>query len=225
MAASLINTDFIRQHLTQAVLTVSGLSGVVLIFLPFMYDDVPALGSDTGFWVLAPCVILPFVIFAGYLRWLLTGHLSRWEKGLGYALALIGALGVHVAILSGWSWPPATDDWVGLLFLLAPLAAGAWFITQSLRGRISPAPTALVVMQVVYLVFALFWLTALAIDVPLDYVGSGGYLALVTVLVYTAQAALLVGGQPRKLLRLVPLALVWVLLLLSVGLSVWWERG
>jgi hypothetical protein len=57
MAASLINTDFIRQHLTQAVLTVSGLSGVVLIFLPFMYDDVPveyflewlpgALGSDT----------------------------------------------------------------------------------------------------------------------------------------------------------------------------------
>jgi hypothetical protein len=48
MAASLINTDFIRQHLTQAVLTVSGLSGVVLIFLPFMYDDVhwgPTRGS------------------------------------------------------------------------------------------------------------------------------------------------------------------------------------
>jgi hypothetical protein len=50
-------------------------------------------------------------------------------------------------------------------------------------------------------------------------VGSGAYLALVTVLAYTAQAALLVRGQRWKLLRLIPLALVWVLwvLLASIG--------
>jgi hypothetical protein len=33
---SLINTDFIRKHQAQAVLTVLGLSGVVLVFLPFV---------------------------------------------------------------------------------------------------------------------------------------------------------------------------------------------
>ncbi len=41
MAASIINTDFIRKHPAQAVLTVLGLSGVVLIFLPFVDDAVP----------------------------------------------------------------------------------------------------------------------------------------------------------------------------------------
>ena len=37
-----INTDFIRKHPAQLVLTVLGLSGVVLIFLPFVDDHVPA---------------------------------------------------------------------------------------------------------------------------------------------------------------------------------------
>jgi hypothetical protein len=56
--------------------------------------------------------------------------------------------------------------------------------------------------------FALFWLIGLALEATtLDEVGSGAYLALVTVLAYTAQAALLVRGQRWKLLRLIPLAL------------------
>ena len=41
MAASIINTDFARTHVTQTVLTVLGLSGVVAVFLPFVYDYVP----------------------------------------------------------------------------------------------------------------------------------------------------------------------------------------
>ena len=45
MATSMINTDFIRKHPAQAVLTVLGLSGVVLIFLPFIYDSGRLKGS------------------------------------------------------------------------------------------------------------------------------------------------------------------------------------
>jgi len=41
MAASMINTDFIRKHPAQAVLTVLGLSGVATIFLPFIVGYVP----------------------------------------------------------------------------------------------------------------------------------------------------------------------------------------
>ncbi len=54
-------------------------------------------------------------------------------------------------------------------------------------------------------------------------IGIGAYLAFLTVIVYTAQAALSVLGQRRVLLRLLPLALIWVS---AVALSVWtWIEG
>ncbi len=55
-------------------------------------------------------------------------------------------------------------------------------------------------------------------------IGIGAYLAFLTVLVYTAQAALSVLGQRRVLLRLLPLALIWVSS--SVATFVWvWIEG
>ncbi len=94
MAASMINTDFIQKHPAQAVLTVLGLSGVVLLFLPFFDGEVPAVGFldllppplppfgsfDELFWWLAPAVLFPFAISAGYLRWLLTGNMPSMMK-------------------------------------------------------------------------------------------------------------------------------------------------
>ncbi len=83
MAASMINTDFIRKHPAQTVLTVLGLSGVATIFLPFIFSNVPVEvfleELDELFWLtlLGPFVVLPFFISAGYLRWVLTGGLSR----------------------------------------------------------------------------------------------------------------------------------------------------
>lgn len=206
----------LRQHPTQAALTVLGLSAVATVFLPFVdtYAPLRAVldppGDDLFFRVLVgPCVVLPFFIFTGYVRWLLTGYLSRWERALGYALALIGALGVPVLFFYDPSWPPRTEDWLFLFFFLVPIAANAWFIAQSERNDTSSAPPALAAMQIVYLVFALFWLTNLITDHWLDGPGSGAYLAAVTVLVYTLQAALLVRGKRWKLLKLIPLALVW----------------
>ena len=40
-------------------------------------------------------------------------------------------------------------------------------------------------------------------------IGIGAYLAVLAVLVYTAQVALSVQDQPRLWLRLLPLGLVW----------------
>ncbi len=88
------------------------------------------------------------------------------------------------------------------------LAAGAWFIVQNLRHQVPPGYfklTALVALQLAYLPIALFWL--LFVIIASD--SGGAYLALLTVLVYTAQAALSVRGQPWLLLRLLPLGLVW----------------
>ena len=109
------------------------------------------------------------------------------------------------------------------------LGAGAWFIVQNLRHEAPPTLTALVAMQLAYLPFALGWLVVfLVVDRIEDYadmfdIPIGAYLAFLTVLVYTAQAALSVLGQRRVLLRLLPLALIWVS---AVALFVWvWIEG
>lgn len=122
MTASIINTDFIRKHPAQAVLTVLGLSGVALVFLPFTYDVVPVsvflelppplppfrgiLNFGKIVWHVIPFVVLPFAISAGYLRWLLTGRSSRGEAGLGYTLALIAACVLVLVIFVDWL------DWI-----------------------------------------------------------------------------------------------------------------
>ncbi len=218
MAVSLINTDLIRKHPAQAVLTVLGLSGVVLIFLPFIYDDVPMEAFLEYLFLLAllgPCVVLPFFISAGYLRWLFTGGLSRWEGGLGYALALIVVVLFSLLVIQGW-WESESSvrDFPVFAFLALGLGAGAWFVIQNLRHEALPTLTALVAMQLAYLPFALGWLAVGPVTALIEGgafgIGIGAYLAFLTVLVYTAQAALSLRGQPRLWLRLLPLGLVWV---------------
>ncbi len=235
MASSMINTDFIRKHSAQAVLTVLGLSGVATIFLPFIYGYVPVgyfledLENQSIFALLGPCVVLPFFISAGYLRWVLTGELSRWEGWVGYALALIVVFLLSVLIIQDW-WESGFDNnEVSLIFafLTLGLGAGAWFVIQNLRHGAPPILAALVALQLAYLPFALFWLvfllTALIKGDAFSIIGIAAYLAFLTVLVYTAQAALSVLGQRRVLLRLLPLALIWVS---AVALFVWtWIEG
>ncbi len=232
MATSLINTDFIRKHLAQAVLTVLGLSGVVLVFLPFAYDTVPAtffldslppplppvreylFVSPLLFWWVTPFVLLPFAISAGYLRWLLTGRLSRAEAGVGYALALIAACSLVLVELVDWLG--SHDDWLPVVYFVIAFGAGARFVIQNLRTATPPAPNALVAMQVVYLPVALA-LISLGLD---NDPQIGLYLAIVTVLVYSAQIVMAAKRSWHSLIFFVPLALVWV------GLLVWvWLEG
>ena len=212
MAASIINTDFIRTHRAQTVLTVLGLSGVVLAVWPF-FDGDALVGELVESWddaraaLLYPYAGLPFFIFAGYLRWLLTGHLSRVERGFGYALALV-VIVLLSRLIKEVGWGPGWGDerWV-LAFLALGLGAGTWFVIQNLRHGARSALTALVAMQLAYLPFALGWLVFF-----IDGEGSMFYIgiAFLAILVYTAQAALSVRGQSRLYLRLLPLGLVWV---------------
>ena len=234
MAASMINTDFIRKHPAQAVLTVLGLSGVATIFLPFIVGYVPVevffegLEEQGMFALFGPFVVLPFFISAGYLRWLLTGGLSRWEGELGYALALIVVFLLSVFFIQDW-WESGFggDTWFFSAFFALGLGAGAWFVIQNLRHKAPLTLTALVALQLAYLPFAVFWLvfliTALIKGDAFSIIGIGAYLTLLAVIVYTAQAALSVLGQRRVLLRLLPLALIWVS---AVALFVWtWIEG
>lgn len=222
MTASLIHTDFIRQDRVQAAVTVLGLSAVALIFLPFIDGEVPVehfldgLDDLVMLALLGPCVVLPFAISAGYLRWLLTGGLSRWESAVGYALAMIVVvLFSFLALQALWESALHLRDLPFPASLALGLGAGTWFVIQNLRHETPPTLTALVTMQLAYLPFALGWLTAIGpFGAPIagDYwadVDIGGWLAVLAVLVYTAQAVLLVRRQPRWWLRVLPIGLVW----------------
>ncbi len=235
MAASIINTDFIRKHLAQTVLTVLGFSGVVLIFLPFTFgDEVPAtlffkwlppplppfrglFNVDALFWFLAPFVLSPLAISTGYLRWLLTGRLSCGEAVAGYAFALLAAGPlVLVEVVDAWG-RPAASVWVALVYLLIAFGAGAGFVIQNLRNATPSVPNALVAMQLVYLPIALFFIL---IAFSHGSVRIGLYFAIVTVLAYSAQIVMAAKRLRQALIFFVPLALVWA------GHFVWaWLEG
>ena len=230
IAAPTTNTPFIRTHPAQTVLTVLGLCGVVLIFLPFLKDfkdAAPAavflgflppplppfrglLNLGILFWWLAPLVVLPFAISAGHLRWLLTGRLSPGEAGAGYALALLAAGALVVVELVDW-WDSGTE--VGaVVYSLIAFGAGAAFVIQNLRTATPPVPNALAAMQVVYLPLAVFWLLFVFSE---GRVRIGWYLAIVTVLAYSAQIVMAAKRPWQALIFFVPLVLVWA------GLLVW----
>jgi hypothetical protein len=248
--AAIIHTDSIRQHPAQAALTVLGLSGVVLVFLPFevffFTPQVPIenfldflgdfefnLESLGGLGLGGPLVVLPFFISAGYVRWVLTAGLSRWEIWLGYALALIVVVLILLLSIQVW-WTDGFDGDYGLgficAFLVLGLGAGAWFVIQNLRRGASLGQMALVALQLAYLPLAICWLTVLPIsDLVVGQVSDvriGAYLAFLTVLIYTVQVALSVRGQRRFLLRLLPLAFNWgpcVALVVAENVGAWFK--
>ncbi len=240
MAASMINTDFIRKHPAQAVLTVLGLSGVVLVFLPFTENVLPIvfvlqptplppfrgiLNFGSVYWFAVPFVVLPFAISAGYLRWLLTGRLSRRVAAADYALALIAACVLVLVILvdwldsiackelysPGWCRDPfmALVPWQSVAYPLVAFSAGAGFVIQNVRNATRSGPNALVAMQVVYLPLALFLILG-----GLDGPQIGCYLTIVPVLAYSAQIVMAAKRLWQALIFFVPFGLVW-------GVLVW----
>lgn len=233
MVTFAINTHFIRKRPAQTALTILGLSGVALVFLPFVDGHVPIkalldeLDELLFLALLGPFVVLPIFISIGYLHWVLSGKLSRWESNVGYGFALMVIVLFALAVMQDWR-ESGLDMWLIFVLVAIGLGGGVWFVIQSLLYRSSSSCTALVAMQLAYLPFALGWLAVLPgnelindfdsiLDLPI-----GAYLAFLTALVYTVQAALLVHGQSRQALRLLPLSLAWlpwVGVLVSVSLE------
>lgn len=217
MVTFAINTHFLRKRPARVVLTILSLSGVVVVFLPFVDGVVPVaalLDQLDPPWLalLGPSVVLPFFISVGYLRWILIGRPSRWEEKVGYALAVTVAVLLSLVVIQVW-WESGLDheSWF-VLFLFVGLGAAAWFVIRNLRGK-PPAQSALVAMQLAYLPFTLGWLwgpVRVLIEGDTAGIGIGVYLAVVTTLVYTAQAALSVRGKTRLWLQVLPLGVVWL---------------
>ncbi len=228
IARSITNKSFIRTHPVQTVLTVLGLNGVLLIFLPFaarnrevyipavvFIEELPLSLPPFVFfgalsWWLAPFVLVPSAISAGYLRWLRIGQLSRGEEIAGYVFALLAACSIVLVEIADMvlRYQPVE---IGDFYALIIFGAGALFVIQNARSTVSPVPNSLVAMQVAYLPFAIVWILLVVIEDPRPLVGW--YLAVVTVLAYSVQIVLAAERPWQTLIFFAPLALAWGLLI------------
>jgi hypothetical protein len=175
----------------QIALTVIGLSGIILSFVPFTsgiapYEvilDEPFV--DLGLWFLvAPCVFLPILVSMGYVLWLITGRLPRWTMLASYVLAALfmcSSLAGLIYIYIDNSFDPNVLAMI-VLFALSFTIVG-WL---SIRG-IKQHSTAggVVAMQGVYAIQMTFW-----VMVALDDFEIGAWLAVISLLAYLAQIAL-----------------------------------
>ena len=174
----------------QIALTVIGLSGIILSFVPFTSGIAPyevildALIDYLGFWLLvAPCVFLPILVSMGYVLWLITGRLPRWTMLASYvfaALFMCSSLAGFIYIYIDYFDPDLLA--LNVLFALSFTIVG-WL---SIRG-IKQHSTAggLVAMQGVYAIQMTFW-----VIVALDDFEIGAWLAVISLLAYLAQIAL-----------------------------------
>jgi hypothetical protein len=171
----------------QIALTVIGLSGIILSFVPFTFGVAPyevILEEPIGdLWLLvAPCVFLPILVSMGYVLWLITGRLPRWTMLASYvfaALFMCSSLAGLIYLIND-SFDPTVLAMI-VLFALSFTIVG-WL---SIRG-IKQHSTAggLVAMQGVYAIQMTFW-----VMFALDDFEIGAWLAVISLLAYLAQIA------------------------------------
>jgi hypothetical protein len=200
----------------QIVLTLIGLSGIFLSFVPFTYDQIPldALFVDSvlsTLWALvAPCVILPIAVSIGYATWLIVGYLPRWLVTMNYALAVISAC-ANLAGL-GIEGPYETELIIMILLFVIAFANAAWLILQAV-----PSATeirSLVAMQAVYVFPMAFWVAFAQRDFQI-----GAWLGVVALLAYLPQITMAVKRRRQVLAIFIPI--VSIILLMTFTRQFW----
>ncbi len=200
----------------QIALTFIGLSGVVLSFVAFTGDIIPLTDVllDWGFsdelWLLvAPCVVLPFIISMGYALWLTTGRQSRWMVNTGYAFAALFACTSLKGIGLDSRYEPVL---MAMTFLFtAAFTSAAWLNIKGIRH--DSGVRGLVAMQSVYSVPMTFWI-AFAHYAQDDF-QSGAWLGVITLLAYLAQTTLVAKSRWSVLAAIVPMACIIALMKLT----------
>lgn len=189
----------------QAALTVLGLAGIAMSFVPFVLGVVPftevLLEPVDGLWIrTAPCILLPVLITPAYAAWLVKDRIPARVSTAALLLAGLFATGVLVrAAIYPESGDPMDIYYASALFLA--FAGAAWL---SLRGiRHDMQIRGLVAMQCVFIVSITFFVIAAFVE-GIQQIGA--WLALVTILVYFAQISLAVKRQVWMLALIVPIS-------------------
>ncbi len=186
-----------RTHhlMAHSVLTVVGMTGIAGLFLPFAFDYSPVCAAfDKDLWRVAlPFFLSPFV-FAGSVRWIMSGFFSRLERGIAYLVST----GTAAVTLSGYfdSKPPSSiQDWLSWSIPLATLGLGIYCMIRNSRALFREFKPVMA-MQVAYLANGLLCL--------IDLFGHwqvGAYLTLIATIMFLVQIILIFaesGGQSES---------------------------
>ena len=199
----------------QIALTLIGMSGIVLSFVSFTFDQIPfdTLLVEPGLnelWSLvAPCILLPVAVIIGYAIWLIMGQLPRWLVIANYAFAVLSAC-TSLAGLSGSGYETELITMI-LLFVIA-FASAAWLSVQGIAHN--SEIRSLVAMQGVYVVPMAFWVAFAQVDFQI-----GAWLGAVTLLAYSAQIAMAVKSRWLVLAIIIPI--VSIISLMTITWQFW----
>ena len=196
----------------QIALTLAGISGLVLPFVPFTYDVVPFTDVlldatlDDSLWQMAtPTILLPLLITAGYVARLLMKRAPPWidVTGYGWAFAAMFLFLVGAADDVGDS-----DHSLPIILLSATAFAGGIWLSL---GEGAARGDGLVALQAAYLAPTTFWI-AFALFNELEI---GAWLAVVAAFAYSMQVVSVATYRSRALVLFLPLAAQMVYLVIT----------
>lgn len=197
----------------QIALTVIGLSGIILSFVPFTGSITPLTDvlldwdiADSIWLLAAPCIILPFPISIGYAFWLTTGRFPRWASMASYVSSALLAVSSLAGLVIDWDWALQ-----GVLLFGAVLVGGVWLSIQGIQRE--SMVHGLVLMQTVFIVPMTYWLVLAFMYDGIKNLESGPWFGAVTLLTYLVQIALVAKRLTWILAVVVPMASLAMLML------------
>jgi hypothetical protein len=184
-----------HRSILQVLLAILGLAGIILIPLPFVYNESPLSQFESGLfkiWQLGLPFFLAVLATLFTIRWIISGRLSGFESAVGYVAGVVSAL-VTMSLYPSIR-PSKVQDWPALLPLMT-LIVGGYVVYGNWRKGLPHGLNAWVWLQVAYLANCLFSLEFIMDEGWIWQVGA--YLALLTAIVYVIQIILLCSRRGR----------------------------
>lgn len=188
MNTTTLNMPHRKAHI---LLTLSGLTGIVSLFLPFTFDVSPLYAlQEHSWWKLAAPFFLSVLVFVAAMRWIISGSFTAIWKAIVYFISVASAMITISFFFAGGASPSEFIEWSGLAVAVVVLLSGSWLVISKLIKQTSDVYCPLIALQVAYLANCLMCL------VIFFRVGSGGlgndwqigaWLSLITVIVYLLQ--------------------------------------
>jgi len=176
-------------------LSIAGLTGIAVLFLPFTFDISPLTAlQEQSYWkIAAPAFLAVFISFAA-VRWIISGSFSKAEVVIAYIVSTASAfetLSFLYQIIRE-TWPPSEFE-VTLIFVivipLLVLLSGSWLVISKLKHKISRDYCPIIALQVAYLADCLMCLILFCPFFDDFFTGwqIGAWFSIATAVIYLVQ--------------------------------------
>jgi len=184
-----------RPHLPlQWILTVTGVTGIPAIFLPFTVGTSPwaAAFGGYGLWQIALPAFLSLPVTYLLMRWLIAKKLLITEQLIACLLSIASAFTTLAVYVKDMTYPADLKEWVVFILPLLIICSGIFILVRIRNKKMFNPYGAILCLQLAYLANCVLSLGA--------FIGewqSGAYLIMLTVTAYLIQLILVLKGDPK----------------------------